>query len=74
MFFYTVAMFLFILNCIRRWAGRKTAIMAMPVPQFPLLLLMMYYVMYCMCKEIVNKYLILSYLITKLNGIEMSLL
>ena len=30
------------------WAGRKTAIMAMTVPQFPLLLLILCYVMYYM--------------------------
>ena len=46
--FYTLTMFCLFYCFIQLWAGRKTAIMAMPVPQFPLLLLILYYVMYYM--------------------------
>ena len=46
--FHTLAMFCLFYCFIKLWAGRKTAIMAMPVPQFPLLLLILYYVMYYM--------------------------
>jgi len=46
--FHTLAMFCLFYHFIQLWAGRKTAIMAMPVPQFPLLLLILYHVMYYM--------------------------
>ena len=46
--FHTLAMFRLFNFFIQLWPGRKTAIMAIPVPQFPLLLLIFYYFMYYM--------------------------
>jgi len=38
----------FYLIFIQLWTGMKTVIMAVPVPQFPLLLVIFYYIMYYM--------------------------
>ena len=46
--FHTPAMFCLFFGFIKLSAGMKTVIMAMPVPRFPLLLLILYYVMYYM--------------------------
>ena len=46
--FHTLAMFYLFYCFIQLWADRKTAIVAMPVPHFLLLLLIFYYVMYYM--------------------------
>ena len=45
---YSSHMFCLFYCFIQLWAGRKTAIMSIPVPQFPLLVLIFYYIMYYM--------------------------